>query len=115
MAAFRGFLPRISGQPESRRRWPLCLRRTACSGPRFVMVTLAVPAFETGRGLCLLPPGCLFWANGNGGYVMGWAIAGDYPGRVGRSSDRPQTHRPPLLMREGGGYLNVTPLAPGAS
>lgn len=56
MAAFRGFSPRISGQPESRRRWPLCLRRTARSRLRFVMVTLAVAAFETRRGLWLLPP-----------------------------------------------------------
>ena len=60
MVPFREFLPRIRGQPESRRRWPLCLRRTARSWPRFVMVTLAVAAFETRRGLWLLPPAFCF-------------------------------------------------------
>jgi hypothetical protein len=44
----------------------------------FVMVTLTVAAFETRRGLWLLPPAFLFWANCHGGYVMGWAISGIY-------------------------------------
>lgn len=58
--------------------------RFVCGGPRrsrlrFVMVTLTVAAFETRRGLWLLPPG-LVWANGHGGYVMGWANCGRLPG-----------------------------------
>ena len=44
----------------------------------FVMVTLTVAAFETRRGLWLLPPAFLVWSNCHGGYVMGWAIAGAY-------------------------------------
>ncbi len=44
----------------------------------FVMVTLTVAAYETRRGLWLLPPAFLVWANCHGGFIMGWAIAGAY-------------------------------------
>lgn len=44
----------------------------------FVMLVLTVAAFETRRGLWLLPPAFLVWGNCHGGYVMGWAIAGIY-------------------------------------
>ena len=44
----------------------------------FVMVTLTVAAFETRRGLWLLPPAFLIWANCHGGYLMGWAVVGAY-------------------------------------
>ena len=44
----------------------------------FVMVTVTVAAYETRRGLWLLPPAFLIWANCHGGYLMGWAVAGAY-------------------------------------
>ncbi len=44
----------------------------------FVMVTLTVAAFETRRGLWLLPPAFLIWANCHGGFLMGWVITGAY-------------------------------------
>ena len=44
----------------------------------FVMVTLTVAAFETRRGLWLLPPAFLIWAICHGGYLMGLASAGAY-------------------------------------
>ena len=44
----------------------------------FVMVAVTVAAFETRRGLWLLPPAFLIWANCHGGYLMGWAVAGAY-------------------------------------
>jgi hypothetical protein len=44
----------------------------------FVLVTLTVAAFETQRGLWLMPVVFLIWANCHGGYLMGWAVAGAY-------------------------------------
>ena len=44
----------------------------------FVMVTLTVAVFETRRGIWLLPPAFLIWANCHGGFLMGWAIVGVY-------------------------------------
>lgn len=44
----------------------------------FVLVTLTVAAFETRRGLWLLPPVFLVWANCHGGFLMGWAVVGAY-------------------------------------
>jgi hypothetical protein len=44
----------------------------------FVMVTITIAVFETRRGLWLLPPAFLIWANCHGGYVMGWAVVGAY-------------------------------------
>ena len=55
--------------------------RFVCGGPR-----LATVCGGNARGGRLrdavrpvaAAPGFLFWANGHGGYVMGWAIAGVY-------------------------------------
>jgi hypothetical protein len=44
----------------------------------FVMVALTVAAFETRRGLWLLPPAFLLWANLHGGFIMGWALVSAY-------------------------------------
>ena len=42
------------------------------------MIPVTMAAYETRRGLWLLPLGFLIWANCHGGFIMGWAVAACY-------------------------------------
>src|SRR6266571_5016228 len=42
------------------------------------LTALFIAILETRKGLWLLPPLALVWANGHGGFFMGWLVLGAY-------------------------------------
>jgi hypothetical protein len=64
----------------------------------FLMVAVFLAILETRRGLWLLPPLSLIWANCHGGFFLGWVVLGAYSAEavIGRFRGRPEPGAPRL-------------------
>ena len=73
----------------------------------YLLLALTLAMLERRRGLWLLPPIFVFWANVHGGFFMGWVLLGAYCGEalIQRLRKQPpgdeRTHSPPAQHSTG--------------